>query len=447
MLATDWYIMLMLTLFPLFTGRDGYIALNQKKFAVFALCTAAWLLLLALPEVLCILRRSRCRCSITAAMAPVFMIACTVSFLCSEEPVVLTGGGERYDGLVTYLLYGAVLWGIARYGKPRARYLWTAAAVYSVICCISALQLLGGNPLSLYPGGLNYYDPYAREIGLFLGTLGNIDVASALHCLMLPLLGAAVVMGRQRSRFLLLIPIALGGVCMAAAGVASGLLAVACTAAAAAAVFAARLWAGKDAGKGRVFLRAVVILAVILGAFLTAVYFLPVESGAVYELRQLLHGEVSGSFGSGRLRIWRSAWQVFWEHPLLGVGPDCLAPYLNVRFERYSEALGYTLVNYADNAHNEYLNLLCCFGLAGFLPFAAAQLDTWHRALCSTDRWVWLLLPALFCYLVQAFFNIGLCFVTPLFLILWGLVAAQLQDLRTDGKNGKSRGLCLDGAK
>lgn len=429
-LATDWYIMLMLTLFPLFTGMDGYIALEQKKFSVFAICTALWLLCLAVPALLSLLRREKQPWCITAAMAAVFMAACTVSFLLSEQPVLITGAGGRYDGLVTYLLYGAILLGIFRYGQARVRYLYTAAAVYGVICCISALQLLGLNPLELYPGGLNYYDPYAREIGLFLGTLGNIDVASSLHCLMLPLLCAAVALGKSRVRFVLLLPAVLGFLCAAAAGVASGLLALGCTAAAAAAYFAGRLWAGCNAPPKRVFLHTAVILAVLALGALAAVYILPFSSGTLGEIRLMLHGEVSDTFGSGRLRIWRSAWRVFCENPIVGVGPDCLAPYLNVRFERWSEVLGYQLVNYADNAHNEYLNFLCCFGLAGFLPFAAAQLDTWYRALRFGNRTAAALLPAFFCYLVQAFFNIGLCFVTPLFLILWGLLLAALRDDR-----------------
>lgn len=70
--------------------------------------------------------------------------------------------------------------------------------------------------------------------------------------------------------------------------------------------------------------------------------------------------------------MWRGAWRLFATHPLAGSG----AGSYNVLFERYRPP------NYQDEprwAHNDYLNTLADYGLAGFvLAFGAAGAIAWR---------------------------------------------------------------------
>jgi O-antigen ligase len=322
------------------------------------------------------------------------------------------------------------LLGVSRYGSAKDKYLYAFGVSYTLCCLIVLVQLLGYNPLGLYPNNLNYYDPFVQETGKFLGTVGNIDLHSALSCLAIPMMCAICVCGSSRRRFLLLIPASLGLASVAASGVASGVLALAVTAVVFVPISVIFLHCrnkGMQAAtvvSERSFRRRVVTVAFLaVAAALLAIYFWPGEGDTMSELRSLLHGEISDSYGSRRILIWKNVLNVIKDHPIFGVGSDSLESVLDVRFTRYSEVLGETITAAVDNAHNEYLQLLASFGLFGFLPLMAAQAVTWVHILryWRISRLITLICPGLLCYLVQAFFNIGLCITTPLFCIFWAL--------------------------
>lgn len=428
--ATHIYLLLMVSAFPLFTGWDGYICLNEKKFAFFAVCTGLWALWTGSLTVLRAARGGRRPLSAADLLIPVCMAFCTLSALLSPEASFLSLDTGRCDGLLTYLLYGCILLGAARYGEAREVYLYVFGAAYAACCAAALLQLAGLDPLGLYPNGLRYSDPFVQETGRFLGTVGNIDLLSALNCLALPLLTAGAVLGRGRRRWALAVPLALGGACAALIGVASGLLALAVTACvflpALSGDLCRRARPGDFARWRRARRGAALCAGLAAAAALCAVYFLPAP-GALGELHSVLHGRISDSFGSGRVLIWKRVLGVIAAHPLLGIGPDCLEGALDMELTRYSPALGELLTATIDNAHNEYLQFLVSFGACAALPLAV-----WLARLCAraakrrgTSHAAAALFPAAVCYLVQAFFNIGLCIVTPLFCIAAGLLAGE----------------------
>ena len=327
-------------------------------------------------------------------------------------------------------MYGCVLAGVSLYGTAKPKYVYVFAASYFLCCAIAALQLFGFNALWLYPGGMNYYDPFVQENAKFLGTVGNIDVLSALHCLAIPLLLSYIAVGGDRRRFLLLIPVALGTGCVLAARVASGILALGCTAAVFMPVLPLRAVCarrGVRLSSGRMLAYTLAAAAVIFAVAAAVVRILPVENGTLYELKCVLRGRLEDSFGSGRIGIWRDAWRVVRDHPLFGIGPDHFMEYTSIRSERWSEALGELLVTAPDNAHNEYLQLLLSFGVCGFLPVLLLLLRTCGGILARAagSKPLRILAPCMLCYLIQAFFNIGICIVMPLFVILWGLALRE----------------------
>jgi len=417
--VTEIYLLIMVTAFPLFTGFSGYLYLHMKKYAFFFAVTLIWGIILLVETV----RRIKCGEQFSRPRIPelfmlLFMLVAILSTICAPHAAFLSF--ERYDGLLTYLLYGLVFMGVYRYGKVAACFLYGFATAYAVCCTIALLQLLGWNALWLYPDGMNYYDPVVQETAKFLGTIGNIDVLSSLHCLAIPLLSAVLFLGRARRRRSLIVPIILGLVSQIWAGVSSGLLALGITAIiffpfGLAVKFPERY--GKMRYSGVWILLAAAVL----------IYFFPLKEGTLYELQRCLHGEFQDEYGSHRILIWRKTIEVIRQHPLLGVGPDSLWHYLDIQFERFSPLLNEMLYSTVDNAHNEYLQMFVNFGVLGVLPLLFLALYTVLR-LKRIDEGKKCLIPPLFCYMIQAFFNIGLCITTPFVFIMWGLLLCRNEE-------------------
>ncbi|MCW8886456.1 MAG: O-antigen ligase family protein [Motiliproteus sp.] len=74
-------------------------------------------------------------------------------------------------------------------------------------------------------------------------------------------------------------------------------------------------------------------------------------------------GVAEGSAGS-RLEMWRGAWNMFLEHPLMGVGKEGYRP----EAERM-KAEGLFNTDVYDHPHNDFLNLLAELGVMGGIAF------------------------------------------------------------------------------
>lgn len=420
---TDAYIFIMLTAFPLFTGVTGYLYLGLKKFFFFLLFTMLWLSgLLVCLAVRCIKLRRIVKPRQTDWYIIGFLLVAAASTIHSSYGVLLSTEIGRYDSLLTYLLYGVILLSISHYGQEKRYYLYAFAFSYTLCCVVALLQLFGWNALWLYPDQMNYHDPYVLETGVFLGTMGNIDIFSALHCIAIPIFIGSTILGRRKNRFFLLIPVFLGLTTLIAAGVASGILALSVTMILSLPAICAikhQERTGKKLPRWFLFSGLLILLSA-----LALFFYLPLRSGTLFEIQRVIHGEFRDEYGSSRIRIWKEVIEVYRNNVFLGIGPGTLDYYLDIRFERYSELLGEILFSYVDNAHNEYLQLLVSFGLLGFIPFCILLLDTWYGILSNLEqsKTLQILAPAFLCYLIQAFFNIGNIIVVPIFFILWGFI-------------------------
>jgi hypothetical protein len=476
--ATDKYILLMLLVFPLFTGLEGYSRITASKFAFFAAATGLWLLCLAA----CAAGRRRIgRCFLTPALGGIlaFLLAACISALFSPYGVKVLVGAGRFGGLLTLLLYGCAAIGAAKLAIPRFSYIICLSLSVTTCCVVAILQLLGGNPLQLFPAGLCYYDAHILYDGEFLGTIGNADLLSAFLCMALPLfLSTYISVGG--STVWLLLPAGLGLFVLAVSGVSGGavalltvsavmvpllaveqrrfsrtlfalcIMAIALSAALAfhadydgrsieismhfgrlplstLGIAALLAPAALLTGKARAFpppakLRRVLLITelFIFLLCLGLVYYRPWGNGTVYELSRVLHGEIRDSFGSSRIRIWKAVLALIPERPLLGGGPDTLALRLHVVFSRLVPETGRTLTVSVDNAHCEYLGILADLGILGLISYLAAM----AASVFSKDRWRTQHAPlglGLLGYWAQSFFGLGLCLVAPVMWILWGL--------------------------
>ena len=420
---TDKYILLMLGVFPLFVGvrEHAYTAITAAKHGFFAYVTGGWLAALLVLLLLALLRRE------TVDFRPrpahfclaLFLLAGGVSAALSEYPLeICLRGADRYDGLFTTALYVGIFFGVSAFAVPRRRYAWAMGVSAAVCCVIAALQLGGLDPFRFYPEGLNYYDKYEAMNAPFLGTIGNTGLLAAYLCLAAPLLCVFAVLSERTEDTFLLLPGALSLGILLLCDVDAGVLALAgCVLVTVPAVLrsrrASRIAAGVSGG--------------LVLAGLGGLYFWPGTSGTLWELSQVLHGNLSDEFGSHRGQIWKAAWGLFLEKPWLGSGPGTAPKRFDIRWSRYIEALGRERTVAVSNCHNVYLGHFVTTGLLGGLSYlgaAACTLVTWLRR-----RHAGALYPALgsafLCYMIQDFFGIGLCLTAPMLWVIWGLLETR----------------------
>ena len=77
--------------------------------------------------------------------------------------------------------------------------------------------------------------------------------------------------------------------------------------------------------------------------------------------------------------LWKNAWQIFLEKPILGHGPDTFLP-LNIK------RFGIEAVT-----HNEYLNYMVSFGIVGLAIFIMILIrifgHVWRHFKTTSDSW------------------------------------------------------------
>lgn len=116
------------------------------------------------------------------------------------------------------------------------------------------------------------------------------------------------------------------------------------------------------------------------------------------------------------------------EHPLLGVGPDCMARYQRAREDLMDDGV--------DKSYNEYLYIAATRGIPSMLVYIALLAATAVKLFkgvkeFSADREKWFraaLLTAVLGYAVQAFFGASAVTSAPYFWLLAGLAWAGFKD-------------------
>ena len=417
--VTDKYILVMLGLFPLVTGLEGYDNITASKFGFFAAATALWLLVVLVFLAGGLLTGERYSLDVRPAhlAVGVFLAVGGVSACLSEYGSVCLMGAGRYDGYLTSVLYGVIFFGVSLLGgKPRRRYAWALGFSALICCAVAALQLLGFDPFRLYPDGTNYYDKYTAYNAAFLGTIGNVGLLAAYLCVAAPLLTVFSVLSRHRRDRLLLIPAVLSLGILAGCDVDAGVVALA-----GAAVITVPMVIRKD----RPAKTAAIVSAALTLAGLGALYFWPGKSGTLFEMRQVLHGRLDDSFGSSRGQIWKQGWALVKEHPWLGAGPGTAASRFDIQW--YSEVRNQTVA--VTNAHNVYLGHLMntgILGLLGYLGIIGCSAVTWFRRRRQGAMYP-ALGAAILCCLIQDFFGLGLSLTVPVLWVVWGLLETRTE--------------------
>lgn len=135
--------------------------------------------------------------------------------------------------------------------------------------------------------------------------------------------------------------------------------------------------------------------------------------------------------GSGRFKIWEITWGVIKDHPLLGTGPENLKPVLKTEYKKelnaYYRMKGVTI----DKAHNEYLHMAAVTGIPSLLIYLfLIVLIFWRNIpLMLKDKSKIIVGFAVIGYLIQAFSNISVIAVAPIFWIILGFFSSKSKEV------------------
>lgn len=433
---TEFYLLCMFSVYLLFPGLKGYAQLTSHKWILLAILSGGYLAVsLLLRLELAVLGHMAPRSPVRAwrelglpqKLILLFWCCAGISTALSVDPVQALWGSGRLEGFLTISLYCSSFLLVSRWGRAKPWMLWVFGAAMSINCVVALLQLAGGNPLSLYPTGMTYYDTDVQYEGQFLGTVGNTNLLSALLCIAIPAFLTALVILRDKRRFLLLIPLTLCLTVLLKAPVAGG-----CVGLLGCALLMPPVLAKEKTLKKRL---ALLSAACILAGVLVVYCFGGRFGGTVYETHQLLHGRWDGSYGSGRLFIWQAVLRLLPERLLIGGGPDTLGLRAGAYFEHYDAALNMMIRSRIDTAHNEYLNVLINQGLPALALYLAAlgsaaknwverAADCPATAICGCG---------VLGYCIQAFFGISSPISTPFLWLAFGLLVSGFNNKSKEG--------------
>ena len=436
--VTSVFLAAMATVFLLFVGEGGYTSITHFKYTLFLILCGLYFI--AVFFACLVYRRTKGhfpRVCLTAVhgLLLLFLAFTAVSAVVSPYFPHTLIGFHRYEGLLTVVCYVGIAVSVSFFAEFRPWLIRVFAVSVTIFCLICFLQLLGRNPLGLYPEGLNYYDAGTAYRYEFLGTVGNADLTAAVLAVAALALAAAIVRGTGRKRFLLLIPFlsvilvtVFSKVAAAYAAVFGGLLML------------IPLALVRD---GRRRLLVFLLICCLILAVLFLVFLFDFGNGTLHELHALLHGEWDDAFGTGRLFIWRNVLALVSERPLFGGGCDTLGQRMTAEFQRYDAETGVMYRASIDTAHNEYLNILVNEGAlalaaylgALFLSFIAFLRENSKNAVTAVCG------AAMLGYSIQAFFGMRMCITAPFFWLFWGLLLASLrprQGTESDGTAAES---------
>ena len=478
------FAVVLLSVFPLMMGKNEYLSITDDKFAFFKVLTLAYLACAALLWLLCLkdkplykARKEKCpqRLSLPQIALLLYVLWGVVcAFVSPQEGLWI--GFRRNEGVLSMLLYAAVFLALSLWGEY-CDYLLPAFSLTAIAQAVLSLSQIWGSGL-LYPQGYDYYNSE------FIGTLGNIDLASGFIALALPALACGFILLETRFRYAMLtgaalllavqtyinvdsgkiglaVSLALSlpflcserrrmtrtlytlAVLLASGGVsrylAPGAIPVSSSKApllllAALALAAAGFFLGKNNAAFSLAPRAIrtVVAALELVAVAGVIVYLFQYSGSNTLLRdahEFLHGRLADSAGSGRGLAWKASVRLMNDHPLFGCGPGGFAKGL-VPYYDYN-ALG----RWIDFAHNDFLHIGACTGYVGLFFYLVFVFSLAARAMKNVERCPLLLIfaSAAAGYLAHSFFSLSLAIISPLFWAMAGLLEKLIRQLPEDG--------------
>lgn len=145
-------------------------------------------------------------------------------------------------------------------------------------------------------------------------------------------------------------------------------------------------------------------------------------------------GKVEKDYGTGRIYIWENTIEKIKEAPITGYGID------NFRNAFDSKLIDPVSNGIVDKAHNDYLQKALCEGVISSMVFIVFLLMIFFKGMFSKLEPIhYGLLLGFTSYSIQAFFNISVTRVAPIYYIITGLLIGAICDkkmlLKTNNDN------------
>lgn len=258
-------------------------------------------------------------------------------------------------------------------------------------------------------------------------TLGNPNFFGSFMCLCLPIAAVNYIMrgGKMRAAACAVLIYAL--LCSETQGAWIGGFA-------AFVIIAVYFLRGKEQIRKKRFLILAAVFAVLAAVYQLVFGTITAEIYSVFSDFCRLIGFFAGktsysaAAGGGRYRIfiWQYSLKLIAKFPWLGVGPDCM----NIAIVKYFARPGvfrYDLLRVIDRAHNEYLNAAVSSGIAAAVLYTALIVRSIASGIkgIRQDGEIFGIFCAVCAYAVQAFFNISVVSVAPIFWIFLGVLARE----------------------
>lgn len=485
---TQYFAIIILTVFPLLMGFNGYLSITEGKYILFKIFAFLYIIAAALIVVGFFLDKKKWRArktegfqkwSLPQILITAFAVWGVICAIVSPYSG-LWEGQSRYEGVLSMLLYTAVFVLVAFWGEYSELYLPALALMAVAQGVVGLMQLFGVN--LIYPEGYDYSNT------LFVGMVGNIDCMGGIVAVTVPALICGFVLIENRWRYVML-----GGASLLFAveiyiDVDSGKLGLLAALAVALPYLVTERRHLKNtlyAGAALVMtfglcklipisfagyytsvklacaaMAAAVVMAVVafllgrrneplklsaktirLGMFgleaLTAVaaliylYGYSGSSTLLMNARDVLHGHLADEAGTYRGFVWKDCLVLMKDAPVFGCGPGA---FMTV-FEPYNRPeLGVVY----DFAHNDFLQIGVCMGYVGLAIYVAFVVALAVRAFKYATRCPLVVIFASSAagYLIHSFFGFSIAIVAPVFWVMAGLLEKLIRQIPKNAVSG-----------
>lgn len=422
-ILTAAFLFVCATVLLLFTGKSGYSAISEAKFRIFAVISVTYILMfglliaelalvgkLKIPKLKSLIKET----TWADRTAVIYLVFTWISALVSPFFPLTIVGASRYNGALVTTLYVFIFLLVSHFYRPEKYVVIGFSSAVTLCNALSFLQFTGKNPFILYPEGLNYYDAGTLYSGEHLGTIGNVDLLAAFYCLAIPFFLFMLLRRKEKSRFWLLIPLVSSVIVLilmrVLAGYVGTLLGI---------LIMLPIALPLQKRQRKII---AVCLALLLVTGLLVLYIADIGDGLFHELHEVMNGNISDEFGSGRIRIWKNVLSKLRGNLLIGHGPDTMILCDIEPFTRIDSETGAVITAQIDSAHNEYLNILFDAGipaLVSYLAFLTSVFVIFYKRKKAALNYA--AAGGAFCYIIGAFFGISTCAVAPLFWICLAL--------------------------
>lgn len=424
---TGVYFVALFSIYLLYTGEAGYDTIDSAKMNAFWFVNACYVggvvVSYLVQHGLKVSPLTLPALHTTDMFAISFCLFAWASALNSKNWPGTLFGLNNNEGVLVITMYVLVFLLVSHHGHIEGSYYGAMALNLVIFWCLCMPQFAGYNVMGLYKGDKSFLD-YAGEnpYRMFCGTIGNTNLVALFLVLVTLLLVFAISRLKSRFRFIL-VPAALMCLCIFRhIWVMLGFVGL---------VLGSLLSFPVVAPKGkRLKVTGVVAGVLLLSAII--LYFTDAGTGLFHEIHQVLHGQLDGDFGSGRIYIWECLLQELDGHWLFGHGPDTIIVSGVEPFIVDNPVLGVTYVNIITDAHNIYLQTLYCLGAPALILFMLVVGDvmiSWIRLAPKSDH-IAVLGTGLLGYCIAAFFCISHPSVNLYFWCLLGFLEAEVRSVK-----------------